>query len=38
MASTEQLKIGFIGWLLHYEEPECTTVAASDMNAAKLAA
>lgn len=38
MASTEQLKIGFIGWLLHYEEPECTTVAACDMNEAKLAA
>jgi len=37
MAAGERLRIGFIGWLLDYEGPECTTAAVCDVNAAKLA-
>lgn len=36
MSASSKLKLGFIGWLLDYEGPECTTVAVCDVNEAKL--
>ncbi len=32
----KKLKIGYIGWLMHDEGPECTTVAWCDIDARKL--
>ena len=32
MADMQQLKVGFVGWLMKYEGPECTTVAACNVD------